>query len=356
MFRSTTFKNLALLFASLVLVLVVFEILVRVFSPQIFEIHPPGLYAVDEDVGYTLTPGFAGHIEREEFRSQVSVNELGHRGVPLEDSERDATRILVLGDSFAFGYGVEHEEAFPARLEACLNGTGAGEFEVLNAGVPGYGTVDQLNYLRSRGQALAPDLVILQFLSANDLDENRYPAIEWADVVDGWLVHRSDSDDPLSLLPRWKRLEYWIKDHFHSAKFVSERVGFLVLKSSLFPRLELAMWRELFTEEDEQVFEEALVGIRNQAAELGAGLLFLYVTDQGPVLARNEPGLRTEALVERVMSEHAVPWVNSYRLMREHEDRGTFYFPLDGHWNAAGHAFAAELLCREAQVALAIRQ
>lgn len=347
MIRSQTLKNLALLLGSLLFVFIVFEILVRVLSPQIFEIHPHGMYSVDEDVGYALTADFEGRLEREEFSTRVSVNDQGLRGRPVGPRQDGVSRILVLGDSFAFGYGVGEDETFSAYLEACLNRTGPGAFEVLNAGVPGYGTVDQLNFLRSRGEALDPDVVVLQFLSANDLDENRYPATEWADVKDGWLGVRSDSHDPATMLPRWKQFEYWVKENIHSAKFVSERIGYLVLKSSLFPKMELAIWREFFSEEDEALFEAALTDINSYVADLGAGFIFLYVTDQGPVLARIAPQLRSEALVERVLSEQGVDWLNMYRLMREHEDRGTFYFPLDGHWNAAGHQFAAEALCRE---------
>jgi hypothetical protein len=356
MIRSQTLKNLALLLGSLLFVFILFEILVRVFSPQIFDIHPRGMYIIDEDVGYALTPGFDGHLQREEFSTSVSVNDQGLRGRPFGARRDDVSRILVLGDSFAFGYGVEDDEHFPAYLEACLNSAGAGAFEVLNAGVPGYGTVDQLNFLRSRGEALAPDFVILQFLSANDLDENLHPATEWADVEDGWLVVRSDTHDPIAMLPRWKQFEHWIKAHVHSAKFVSERIGYLVLKSSLFPKMELAFWRELFGEEEEKLFEEALAGIKDHVADLGAGFLFLYVTDQGPVLARNEPELRSEALVARVLGEQGVDWINMYRMMREHEDRGQLYFPMDGHWSSAGHEFAAEALCREVRASLAKAQ
>jgi hypothetical protein len=351
MLRPATLKNLALLIGSLFFVFIVFEVLVRLFSPQVFEIHPRGMYSVDEDVGYALTPDFEGMLQRHEFSTRVSVNDLGLRGSPVGPRKDGVSRILVLGDSFAFGYGVEEDETFAAYLEACLNRTGQGVFEVLNAGVPGYGTVDQLNFLRSRGEVLAPDFVVLQFLSSNDLDENRYPATEWADVQDGWLGFRSDSYDPATMLPRWKQFEYWIKENLHSAKFVSQRIGYLVLKSSLFPKMELAIWGELFSEEEETLFEAALTDISSYVANLDAGFLFLYVTDQGPVLARRERELRSEALVERVLAAQRIEWINMYRLMRAHEDRASFYFPMDGHWNAAGHEFAAEALCGKIRTA-----
>jgi hypothetical protein len=71
-------------------------------------------------------------------------------------------RILLLGPSFAFGWGVNHEQTFAARLEAMLQGTP--EFgpnvEVINAGVPSLGPVAGLNWYRHVGHKFEPDLVI----------------------------------------------------------------------------------------------------------------------------------------------------------------------------------------------------
>jgi lysophospholipase L1-like esterase len=345
MISSQAFKNLALVAGSVLFVFALFEVFLRLFHPQVFEVHPQGMYLADDEAGYVLAPNFEGTIERAEFLTTITVNNAGLRGPRLEDRRDGAYRILVLGDSFAFGFGTEDDETFSVGLERCLNESGGGSYEVLNAGIPGYGTVDQLNFLRSRGAELAPDLVILQFLSSNDLDENRYPAVEWADVEDGWLVSRNY--DPATLLPLWKRFEYWIKGNFHSVKFISARVGYVLLKSSLFPELERAFWGERFAEEEERLFEEALSRIKEHAEGLGAELLFLYATGQGPVVAREEPVLDSEALVSRVVSAHEVDWLNSFRLMRANEDRMNFYYPADGHWNPAGHRFVGEILCGE---------
>lgn len=336
-------KNLALVLGSMLFVLVVFELFLRLFSPQIFDVHPRGMYVPNQDVGYVLATDFEGYIEREEFKSRISINDSGLRGQAPAVNSDGVSRILVLGDSLSFGFGVEEDETFSVVLERCLNGIGQGSYEVLNAGVPGYGTIDQLNFLRSRGAGLAPDLVILQFLSDNDLDENRYPATEWADVEDGWLVSRNY--DPASLLPLWKRAEYWLKANFHSVQFLSGRVGYLVLKSGLFPSMEQAVWGERFGAEEEELFEQALIGIKQEVEGLGADLLLIYGTGQGQVLSSEDPALRSEALVSRVAAAQEVELANAFRRMREHEGKYSFYYPVDGHWNATGHRFIGELLC-----------
>jgi lysophospholipase L1-like esterase len=78
------------------------------------------------------------------------------------DKPPGAFRIAVLGDSIAAGYQVERtEEAFPARLEELLRRRGHREVEVLNFGVTGYNTAQEVETLRVHALDFDPDLVLL---------------------------------------------------------------------------------------------------------------------------------------------------------------------------------------------------
>lgn len=83
-------------------------------------------------------------------------------------------RILVLGDSVAFGEGVDSQHAFPSRLEIFLQDSQV-PIEVLNAGVIGYTTYNELEYYLDRGRDFEPDLVIVA-LSLNDVVN---PRLHW---------------------------------------------------------------------------------------------------------------------------------------------------------------------------------
>jgi lysophospholipase L1-like esterase len=81
-------------------------------------------------------------------------------------------RILVVGDSVAFGWGVEEEDAFPRRLERALQGQHRQDgrsYEVVNGGSPGWGLPEEYFWLRDRGMAFEPDLV-LHCIINNDVD------------------------------------------------------------------------------------------------------------------------------------------------------------------------------------------
>jgi lysophospholipase L1-like esterase len=78
-------------------------------------------------------------------------------------------RIAVLGDSLAFGYGVEREAAFPALLERLLSRPEI-PVEVLNLGVNGFNPYTEARLFEGVGLAYAPRLVLVQFC-VNDLND-----------------------------------------------------------------------------------------------------------------------------------------------------------------------------------------
>lgn len=70
------------------------------------------------------------------------------------------TRIVFVGDSFTFGFGVELEYSFVKQLAALL---GDRRWEVINLGVPGYDTIVEVAHLEQAGLKYSPDLVILMY-------------------------------------------------------------------------------------------------------------------------------------------------------------------------------------------------
>jgi lysophospholipase L1-like esterase len=73
------------------------------------------------------------------------------------------TRILFLGDSCTFGYGVAHDATFVEVVESLLKGATGKPVECINAGVPGYSLFQGYRYLITEGLQYQPDLVVLTF-------------------------------------------------------------------------------------------------------------------------------------------------------------------------------------------------
>jgi lysophospholipase L1-like esterase len=98
------------------------------------------------------------------FEWEGTSNSLGYRDREHSVGKPAGTyRIAVLGDSLAAGYRIARtEDAFPARLEADLRKAGL-PVEVLNFGVTGYNTEQEVETLRTRALRFAPDLVLVAY-------------------------------------------------------------------------------------------------------------------------------------------------------------------------------------------------
>ena len=190
-------------------------------------------YRPDGRLGFTLRPEVSVRHADRDFSVSVAVNTLGMRSPERGASKPAGTaRILLLGDSFAFGWGVEQDETFGARLERLLTDR-VGPVEVLPAAVPGWSTDQHSIYLRTSGWALRPDLILLATgendlaeLSLNrlTLDEDRLPVrVEpmWRMIdATGRMRYLGSGRAALPRAP-WPG-ETWLQDHsllYHWLRF-----------------------------------------------------------------------------------------------------------------------------------------
>ncbi|MFO1078321.1 MAG: SGNH/GDSL hydrolase family protein [Planctomycetota bacterium] len=123
--------------------------------------------AGERDVVYELRP----HLDCVFQGVRVTTDAHGFRGAEVALAKPPGTfRVLGLGDSVLFGWGVEQAETGASLLEQRLRVRPATPTaEVLCTGVPGYNTVMEAAFLRARGVAFAPDVVLVDFVG-NDFD------------------------------------------------------------------------------------------------------------------------------------------------------------------------------------------
>jgi len=123
----------------------------------------------DPELGWSNASNVSGTLVRSEFSHQLRFNRYGMRGRDVSLTKPSGlSRIAVLGDSFAWGWGVEESELFTTIIEQKIPNT-----EVLNFAVPGYGPVQY--YLQTdKVLSFNPDVVVIVFCLANDFSDNVY--------------------------------------------------------------------------------------------------------------------------------------------------------------------------------------
>lgn len=133
--------------------------------PDHFKLPSLGLIQNHEDpeISFRLTPGFRAEVAGNKYE----INSHGMRGEEVPIAKPAGTRrILVLGDSYAFGFGVDQEDTIATQLQRTMKAEFK-DLQVLNMGVPGYQTGQELKAFAGDGMRFSPDVVILIYY-AND--------------------------------------------------------------------------------------------------------------------------------------------------------------------------------------------
>ena len=170
--RRRVFAPIILIVASTATALLLAEGLIRLVAPVPLI---PQMYAPDPHAIFRSKPNTR---ERSTLgRGTVwswTTNSVGFRGsreyaIPKPAGTR---RVVVLGDSFTFGFGVEDHQTYAAILEQRLDSAcGGTDVEVVNAGVSGFSTSQELALLEHDGASLASDAVVVGFF-VNDPQDN----------------------------------------------------------------------------------------------------------------------------------------------------------------------------------------
>jgi lysophospholipase L1-like esterase len=168
-------QNAVVVAATVALSLAILEIVARAVLPQPLPwLYPQLRYRSDSTLIFSLARNQRAYT----VDKAAEINARGLRGalIPYARNSGDSTRILFLGDSIVFGYGVTEAEAFPSRVAWHLSQHNR-SIEVINSGVPGYNTDQEVIFAEQEGVKYDPDRMVLGFC--------------WNDIVDKHEVHVS---------------------------------------------------------------------------------------------------------------------------------------------------------------------
>jgi hypothetical protein len=385
--------NLGLTLGGLLMGVVIGEIGLRVARvegyPKIGDVvdsAPTRFHTADRDLGWKLKPGVSGEWNGE-GASFVQVNSDG-----LRDREHTKTkppntlRVAVLGDSFTEAIHVPIEQTFWSKLERKLGNCdavkGRKKVEVINFGVQGYGTAQELMMLRKKVWDYSPDIVVLAFFIGNDVINNS-PQLEYDHYRPFFVYDASGKlvpDMSFRNLPPIARNEKAVSfvDRMPSFLVNNSRIlqvikkvdldrkkrqlsgDFTALSSKNFNPPQDAVWKDAW-----RVTEGLIVTMRNEVVQKKADFLVVTIGDPmqvlGDVKARKDlmtkyniqdlyyPDRRLEKLGAREgfrvlnLAEQFKGYTEKYQVCAHGFENS---IPCGGHWNELGHRLASILINR----------
>ena len=118
-----------------------------------FSENPKIIYELERNLSVTF------------FKKRVIRNANGFRGEAYPTHKNEETkRIIGIGDSQMFGWGVKDGETYLSVLSDSLNYNSSCTWEAINTGVPGYNTVMELETLKGKGLPYQPDYVVVGYM------------------------------------------------------------------------------------------------------------------------------------------------------------------------------------------------
>jgi lysophospholipase L1-like esterase len=192
--------NLLVLLVALAVSVLLAEGAVRLLLPQ--DLSGSWMTQTDTGLRVNKSHGSARHqFGRRVVRYRFAEPHL--RDVTLTRAE-SARRILVLGDSFTFGWLLSDADTHVARLQGLVDAElGAGKFVLLNAATGGWGTADYAFFLEDFGPQIRPDAVLV-FVNTDDIDRSlTSPLLGVRSDAQGYVADR--------VPVRPSRLKQWLK-------------------------------------------------------------------------------------------------------------------------------------------------
>lgn len=320
----------------------------------------------DPALGYRLAPNLdvllAGHPD---FSYRLRTNSRGLR-TGREDGPVDG---VLIGDSFAFGHGVDESATWAARLRALAG------IELANLGVGGYSPLQELRLLESEGLRLAPRLVVWQFFKDDLWGATEFQRWLESDEADFLAWQRESAAVPAPPAARRgpvhaaRGLLFRHLLSYEMAKYLlgvgayadrDRRQVWIRVRGQrlLCDQLSNRRWgdfRAPAIQRGWQLTQAALARGKRLAEAAGAHLVVVTVPSKEevywPVLAPRLAHAATLPIRQpldwlvRFCRQQNVPCLDLYQRFATAARQGeVLYFDRDAHWNAAGHALAAEAL------------
>lgn len=311
------------------------EIAVRIIAPQ-----PPSWLAIyrrhPELPFHALQPAARALVDTGETRWSVATDDEGFR-VGDEPGSGGPCTALWLGDSFAFGHGVDFEDSFVG-----LVGEAAPDVRPLDTAAPGYGPIQYRQILEVRLRiAEPPDFVYVATFVGNDFHDTVWE--KDVEVNEGVLGHAGDWKSSIKTRFQLYRLATKVYHRFAAPDDPYARV-----------RAEIAdpaTWEGDFLSQAYETYRNEMARIQELGRENDIPVRFVLLPTKDAVLAaragnRSQAGGHLPVSKARgILEVLGAEFLDVTEILAGSSEEA-LYFPFDGHFTPVGNRIVAEAVLR----------
>ena len=309
----------------------------------------PTVAIPDPYLGFTYPAFYEGEIDRGDTDFTYTTDEHGFRN---PSPWPDTAEVVIVGDSQAFGYGVEDHEAWARLLAEGLDA------RVVNLGLIGAAPQQYTRLLERYGLALSPRVVLYSLFPGNDVNDERL-FYRWLEAgspgnYDVWRFFRGRRPGEGNLLVRWMQKSYLVALARAGRRNVSSRFTGQTLEVADGGRLRLAptayesvVRRTQPADPDFGRAIESVLTADSLAREAGSAFLVILVPTKEEVYLPllDEPTPELVAPFAEELATRGIQVFDPTPAFRETAERGeTLFFEIDGHPNAAGNRLLSDVV------------
>ncbi len=351
-------QNIAILMITTFLCSVIFEIILQVTFPE-------SCKQDDAVYEHSYTPNCHSRFTTFEWDTDVKINAEGFRDDELLPKEQFDLRILMLGDSMTWGYGVEKEETFSEVLQQKLKAKGVNA-DVINAGATSYSPTLEYLLLKNKGLSYQPDVVILNMDMSDIQDDYKYNLEQVAEFdQEGNLVQVSGIKRPTTLL-------YKIRNKMQINRFIFDKINLI---DSRFAKKEenkkimplgdpktdrYAILRDMPVQDEAEHWDRTFhyISLINELCKENNITFILNLYPYAVQISPDEWNLgkhlfgfspdtvhsdAPQQKLKKYAAENDIIYVEMLEPFKK-SDTFPLYFSYDGHINREGHKLAANVL------------
>jgi lysophospholipase L1-like esterase len=252
-----------------------------------------------------------------------NINKIGTRGSAYSTTRTERTcRIAILGDSYAYGFSVPYDQSFAGLLEKRLSEKpGTTSFEILNFGVIGYGTTQQLQKYKKDVEQYNPDIVLLAYV-LNDLGDPK-------DAI-SFFSGLSKSKKRLKLLSTYSQL---------LAFFYLQWTDINLSLQTMYHFRWLYLFENRRWANTQTAIAEMNTRVRNNNGLMVAAIFPFFNADTS-----GYPYIPSHDSIGEVFKKNNIPYIDLINHFDQHDLDNFKISDVDNHPNAMGHKVSADAI------------